>query len=85
MSVPFSERLRAVLARRGWSQERLARELGISNRTVSRWLSGSKPRDYEKLVALFPELRPESEIEQLWSAVSEMQARIDDIARRYDR
>ena len=37
-------RIRARLAERGWSQERLAREVGVELRTVQRWMTGSNLR-----------------------------------------
>jgi len=35
--------LRKLLAEAGWSQRRLARELGVSPVTVWRWASGRRP------------------------------------------
>ena len=34
------EKLRAIRKRKGWSQERLARELGVSFQTIHRWETG---------------------------------------------
>lgn len=36
------EQARRALADKGWTQRRLARELGVSRGTVSRWLSGAR-------------------------------------------
>lgn len=33
-----------ILDAKGWSQERLADEMGVSQATVSRWVAGSEPR-----------------------------------------
>ena len=35
--------LRARLAALGWTQRHLAKMLGVTERTVSRWLAGSTP------------------------------------------
>ena len=34
------EKLRAIRKRKGWSQEWLARELGVSFQTIHRWETG---------------------------------------------
>ncbi len=34
------EKLREIRKKKGWSQERLARELGVSFQTVHRWETG---------------------------------------------
>ena len=40
MKRQFAERLRRARLERGWSQERLARALGVSKYTVQRWEAG---------------------------------------------
>lgn len=35
-----AEKIRRLRSRRNWSQEQLARELGVSVRTVTRWEAG---------------------------------------------
>ena len=34
------EKLREIRRKKGWSQERLARELGVSFQTIHRWETG---------------------------------------------
>ena len=44
LSNNISEQLRALRRERGWSQEDLARELGVSFASISRWENGkAKP------------------------------------------
>lgn len=55
----FSEWMGSVLAQRGMSQEAAARELGVSVRTVSRWLAGAtepRLRDLRRIRHLFGEV-----------------------------
>jgi ribosome-binding protein aMBF1 (putative translation factor) len=47
--VDFQRWLRAELARRGLSQEQMARDLGISVGTVSRWARGATTPSYGDL------------------------------------
>ncbi|GAA0938998.1 helix-turn-helix transcriptional regulator [Kribbella koreensis] len=53
---PFAEWLTAVLRRQGLSQQAAAQRIGVSVRTVSRWLSGvTEPRlrDLRRVHAIF--------------------------------
>ena len=48
MTVPFGDLLRIERERREWDQARLARELGVTQQTVSRWeRGGSRPRRHQ--------------------------------------
>lgn len=47
----FAQRLRQYRKNKGMTQQELADQLGVSNKTVSRWESGSYP-DVTTLVAL---------------------------------
>jgi len=38
--VSHQEKLKAIRKKNGWSQEHLARELGVSFQTVHRWETG---------------------------------------------
>mgnify|MGYP003952374257 CR=1 FL=1 len=38
-----SDKAREILKEDGWTQQRLAAEVGVSQSTVNRWLSGSEP------------------------------------------
>jgi transcriptional regulator with XRE-family HTH domain len=40
----FSERIRQVRYRLGWSQQKMACQLGVDERTVARWELGTLPR-----------------------------------------
>ncbi len=54
----FSTWMNTVLSRRGLSQEAAARELGVSVRTVSRWIAGDtepRLRDLRRIRQLFGE------------------------------
>lgn len=50
--MTFSEKLITLRAGRGWSQERLAQELGITRQAVGRWEKGSGLPDAKSLMAL---------------------------------
>ena len=50
--LTFSEKLITLRAGRGWSQERLAQELGITRQAVGRWEKGSGLPDAKSLMAL---------------------------------
>lgn len=53
------EKLRFHRRARGWSQEQLARQIGVSLHTVSRWESGKShpsPLAIERLKALLDDL-----------------------------
>jgi len=47
----FSVRIREALAQSGKTQEALAREVGVSLRTVQGWVSGAEPKG-QQLVRL---------------------------------
>jgi DNA-binding XRE family transcriptional regulator len=53
---PFADWLTAVLSRQGLSQEAAARRIGVSVRTISRWLRGDtepRLRDLRRVHAIF--------------------------------
>ena len=50
--MTFSEKLTTLRAGRGWSQERLAQELGVTRQAVGRWERGSGLPDANSLMAL---------------------------------
>jgi DNA-binding XRE family transcriptional regulator len=53
---PFADWLTAVLGRQGLSQEAAARRIGVSVRTISRWLRGDtepRLRDLRRVHAIF--------------------------------
>jgi DNA-binding XRE family transcriptional regulator len=53
---PFAAWLTAVLSRQGLSQEAAARRIGVSVRTISRWLRGDtepRLRDLRRVHAIF--------------------------------
>ena len=57
--APFSEWMTEVLSRTGLSQEAAARELGVSVRTVSRWIAGEtepRLRDLRRIRQVFGEV-----------------------------
>lgn len=50
MDDDFSATLKAWRHRRGWTQRRLAAELGVTGRAVQRWEAGTrKPVDFLRL------------------------------------
>jgi transcriptional regulator with XRE-family HTH domain len=53
---PFADWLTSVLRRQGLSQEAAAQRIGVSVRTVSRWLTGTtepRLRDLRRVHAIF--------------------------------
>lgn len=50
--VPASQRLRAALEDREWTQARLGEEIHVSPGVVSRWLSGERTPSLEMAVRL---------------------------------
>jgi hypothetical protein len=53
---PFADWLTGVLLRNGLSQQAAARRIGVSGRTISRWLRGDtepRLRDLRRVYALF--------------------------------
>ena len=56
IDAPFARRLKAERQKRGWSQARLAEQLDIETKTVSRWERGDSlpaAAQREKLCAIF--------------------------------
>ena len=45
----LAKNLRVALAEQGWTQERLARELNVANRTVAGWCLGETRPHYGNL------------------------------------
>ena len=57
----FPEWLQGQIKRRGWARWRTAEALGVSQRTLSRWLAGMlapRRRDLDRLAQVFGELPP---------------------------
>jgi len=50
--MDFSEKLIDLRRREGWSQERLAEELGVTRQSVSKWEMGTAMPELGKLIAL---------------------------------
>ena len=50
--MTFSEKLITLRAGRGWSQEKLAAELGVTRQAVGRWEKGAGLPDAKSLAAL---------------------------------
>lgn len=50
--MTFQERLRQLRTARGWSQEALAEQLGLSRQAVQKWESGAARPDMDNLVTL---------------------------------
>ena len=48
----FAERLMALRKQRGWSQEELGNQIGVTRQTVSKWEMGQSTPELEKLVEL---------------------------------
>ncbi|MCI8910774.1 MAG: helix-turn-helix transcriptional regulator [Oscillibacter sp.] len=48
----ISENIADLRRKRGWSQEHLAEQLGVTRQSVSKWESGTATPELEKLVAL---------------------------------
>ncbi len=58
--MSYQEKLRDIRKKKDWSQERLARELGVSFQTVHRWETGKfepSPLAQEKIDRLLEEER----------------------------
>lgn len=49
--------IREARKRRGWTQEQLAVQCGVGQYTISAWECGTAPADWDKIRAVFPELR----------------------------
>jgi ribosome-binding protein aMBF1 (putative translation factor) len=59
--LSFPERLQGQIKQRGWARWRTAEALGVSQRTLSRWLAGMvtpRRRDLDRLAQVFGELPP---------------------------
>lgn len=52
MNTYFSEKLMSLRKARGWSQEQLGEQVGVSRQTVSKWELGDTTPEMEKLIAL---------------------------------
>lgn len=50
--MTFSEKLMELRKSRGWSQEELGEQLGVTRQTVSKWELGSTTPEMEKLAAI---------------------------------
>ena len=48
----FAEHLMALRKQRGWSQEELGNQIGVTRQTVSKWEMGQITPELEKLVEL---------------------------------
>ena len=48
----FAENLMALRKQRGWSQEELGSQIGVTRQTVSKWEVGQSTPELEKLVEL---------------------------------
>jgi len=58
---PLPQWLQGQIKARGWARWRAAEALGVSQRTLSRWLAGTltpRRRDLERLAHVFGELPP---------------------------
>lgn len=44
----IAEKVRTILAEPGWTQQRLAQQLKVSQSSVNRWLSGSEPEGHRR-------------------------------------
>lgn len=52
MNTWFSEKLMSLRKAKGWSQEQLGEQVGVSRQTVSKWELGDTTPEMEKLIAL---------------------------------
>lgn len=51
-SMTFGEKVQALRRARGWTQEQLAEQIGVSRQSLSKWESNSAAPDTERVVAL---------------------------------
>jgi len=75
--MKYKEKVNKLLAFSGWSQDRMADLLSVSNRTMSRWVKGRRiPRDKhaETIDEMYAEL-----VEPF---VCELEAKADALAKR---
>jgi hypothetical protein len=59
--LSFPDWLQGQIKQRGWARWRTAEALGVSQRTLSRWLAGMlapRRRDLDRLAQVFGELPP---------------------------
>jgi transcriptional regulator with XRE-family HTH domain len=56
MKSPLAQNLRAALAEQDWTQERLAREMDMSNRAIAGWCLGETQPHWRTLVRLAEKL-----------------------------
>jgi len=61
----FPEQLKFIRKKRGWSQEELARNLGVALNTVQRWEMGKNRPSKMAIEKLKPFIREISEMGQL--------------------
>lgn len=81
MDPDFSDQLRAAMKARGYSAPALAREIGASKRTVSRWVNGHKtpsPTHHARLIQVLPELAPRD----LASEMADLRRRLEVLERK---
>ena len=54
----MTDRIRAILSLKPWTQQRVAEELGVSQSTVNRWVKGAEPEGHNRdaLLALHARL-----------------------------
>ena len=50
--MSFAENLMALRKQRGWSQEELGNQIGVTRQTVSKWEMGQSTPELEKLIEL---------------------------------
>jgi len=46
--MDYTAKIKAILRREGWKQQRLAEEMGVSQSTVARWVAGVEPETARK-------------------------------------
>lgn len=51
MSMPFPDRLKTLYLSNGYSQTQLADLIGVSQQTISRWVTGKFQPDIDQLIA----------------------------------
>jgi len=51
--MEFQEIIKDIMAKYGYSQEKLAMILGVNQTTVSQWLLGKKKPSYDSILAIY--------------------------------